>query len=77
MNADVYRGPWGGAHCRDSPVQVRWNMNTTTLKYTFVHWYVQCWPTHPGRLYSNISLLSVLAIQKFDWFSKFYCCVRM
>merc|ERR1719334_865485 len=21
MNADVYRGPWGGAHCRDSPVQ--------------------------------------------------------
>ena len=22
MNADVYRGPWGGAHCRDSLAQV-------------------------------------------------------
>jgi alanine-glyoxylate transaminase/(R)-3-amino-2-methylpropionate-pyruvate transaminase len=21
MNPDVYKGPWGGAHCRDSPVQ--------------------------------------------------------
>ncbi|KAK2170495.1 hypothetical protein NP493_1149g00072 [Ridgeia piscesae] len=21
INPDVYRGPWGGAHCRDSPVQ--------------------------------------------------------
>ena len=21
MNPDVYRGPWGGANCRDSPVQ--------------------------------------------------------
>ena len=21
MNPDVYRGPWGGAHCRDSPIQ--------------------------------------------------------
>lgn len=24
MNPDVYRGPWGGARCRDSPVQVQW-----------------------------------------------------
>jgi hypothetical protein len=22
MNADPYRGPWGGARCRDSPSQV-------------------------------------------------------
>jgi alanine-glyoxylate transaminase/(R)-3-amino-2-methylpropionate-pyruvate transaminase len=21
MNADVYRGPWGGKNCRDSPIQ--------------------------------------------------------
>lgn len=21
MNPDVYRGPWGGSNCRDSPVQ--------------------------------------------------------
>jgi len=22
MNADPFRGPWGGKHCRDSPSQV-------------------------------------------------------
>ena len=24
MNPDPYRGPWGGSHCRDSPVQVKY-----------------------------------------------------
>ena len=27
MNADPYRGPWGGANCRDSPVQVMPSQN--------------------------------------------------
>ena len=27
MNADVYRGVWGGANCRDSPIQVRFSVN--------------------------------------------------
>ena len=26
MNADPYRGPWGGARCRDSPSQV-WHIS--------------------------------------------------
>lgn len=25
MNPDVYRGHWGGAHCRDSPIQTSRN----------------------------------------------------
>ena len=27
MNADPYRGEWGGKHCRDSPIQTTRNCN--------------------------------------------------
>jgi alanine-glyoxylate transaminase/(R)-3-amino-2-methylpropionate-pyruvate transaminase len=27
MNADTYRGEWGGKHCRDSPVQTTRSCN--------------------------------------------------
>lgn len=27
MNPDVYKGLWGGANCRDSPVQTQRNCN--------------------------------------------------
>lgn len=32
MTPDIYKGLWGGKHCRDSPVQTTRNCNCSTFK---------------------------------------------
>lgn len=41
MNPDVYRGPWGGAHCRDSPVQTSRDCGCCTTECTAKDKYIE------------------------------------
>lgn len=58
MNADVYRGPWGGANCRDSLAQVN---NNCLLLNLFSHSF-------------KISYSFIQLIQSFIyWYSIIHC----